>query len=63
MLDVESSTADWKRGRHSAVLNSPLFSVENQRKPQQVPQVSGRELRKYIPFRAMTEANCLIQLK
>lgn len=35
MLAVQASTGDWKRG-HSAVLNSPIFSVENQVKPQQV---------------------------
>jgi len=49
MLAVHAPTGDWKTGGHSAVLNSPLFSVENQGKPQQVHQVSGQDLRKDIP--------------
>jgi hypothetical protein len=48
MLAVQAPTADWKSGGHFAVLNSPLFSVENQGKPQEVHQVSGRNLRKDI---------------
>jgi len=48
MLAADAPSADWKRGGHSVVLNSSLFSVENQGKPQQVHQGSGRDLRKDI---------------